>query len=167
MINPNKQNQKHNRLCWPIKKNVNPGYSVSNSNSHNFYLNQNSQSYNDNECFGSKLFYCYIHVLISKQGFHLWNSFGMSERYCHNCECVRETERDIGIGSIFLVFVTAGLWLFLLPFYPKRCTVCDSSQTSAIKSSINKKHERLIKKLLLYFILLMVFIIIFQLFRLD
>ncbi len=87
----------------------------------------------------------------------------MSERYCHNCERIRESERDIGLGSIILVFITGGLWLFILPFYPKRCTVCDSSETSALKRDINPKHLLLIKKFLFYFILLMAFIIFIQL----
>ena len=40
-------------------------------------------------------------------------------------------ERAFGFGTLFAVLVTAGFWLFALPFYPRRCTVCKLTTTEA------------------------------------
>jgi hypothetical protein len=44
--------------------------------------------------------------------------------YCTNCGKINGFKRNLGVGTFFMVVLTAALWLFALPFYPKRCIVC-------------------------------------------
>ena len=48
--------------------------------------------------------------------------------YCKNCGKVTGFKRTIGIGTLLAVLITMGLWIFTLPFYPKRCIVCGLSK---------------------------------------
>jgi hypothetical protein len=45
--------------------------------------------------------------------------------------CGRETgfKRHIGVGTIIAIILTFSLWLFMIPFYPKRCVACGLPQT--------------------------------------
>ena len=60
----------------------------------------------------------------------------MSIKFCDLCERNVEAKRKIGVGSLILVLVTAGFWIFVLPFYQKRCPICTGTQLS--KQSIDK-----------------------------
>jgi hypothetical protein len=40
----------------------------------------------------------------------------------------------LGFGTFFMVLITFGLWLFVIPFYPKRCAVC-----GCVRSATNIK----------------------------
>lgn len=57
----------------------------------------------------------------------------MQNLYCPNCSALRGFKRSVGVGTILAVFATGGLWLFLLPFYPKRCIACGSKQAGKVK----------------------------------
>src|SRR5271170_4620871 len=48
----------------------------------------------------------------------------MFQTQCANCGQPRGFARRLGFGTFFMVLITFGLWLFVIPFYPKRCSVC-------------------------------------------
>ena len=48
----------------------------------------------------------------------------MSIKKCVHCDKQIDAKRNIGIGSLILVLVTAGLWILVIPFYKKRCPIC-------------------------------------------
>jgi hypothetical protein len=58
----------------------------------------------------------------------------MKFAYCANCQAQRGFKRSLGVGTIIIIIITWGIWLFALPFYPVRCIVCGSPP--ADKSSI-------------------------------
>ncbi len=43
---------------------------------------------------------------------------------CRNCKKLTGYKRAFGIGTLIAIFLTGGLWLLIIPFYPKRCIVC-------------------------------------------
>jgi hypothetical protein len=51
--------------------------------------------------------------------------------YCTNCERKTGFKRALGFGTLFAVFITFGLWILAIPFYPKRCTVCNFTSYDA------------------------------------
>ncbi len=48
----------------------------------------------------------------------------MKALFCSNCKKYTGFKRNLGIGTIIMIVLTTGLWILLLPFYPKRCVVC-------------------------------------------
>jgi uncharacterized small protein (DUF1192 family) len=55
----------------------------------------------------------------------------MATMYCALCNRPVEAKRQIGAGTIILAVITGGLWLFTIPFYSKRCSICKSSAVSS------------------------------------
>ena len=53
----------------------------------------------------------------------------MEEGFCNSCSRVTGYKREIGIGTLFAVFLTFGFWLLLIPLYPKRCKICGNQKT--------------------------------------
>jgi len=43
---------------------------------------------------------------------------------CPVCGKPTGHKRALGIGTLLMAIVTGGLWLLVIPFYPKRCIVC-------------------------------------------
>jgi hypothetical protein len=54
----------------------------------------------------------------------------MPTMYCALCGRPVEARRQIGVGTVVLAVVTAGLSLLAIPFYAKRCSICRSSAVS-------------------------------------
>ena len=52
--------------------------------------------------------------------------------YCPNCGKLTGFKRSLGFGSLFLVLITCGLWLLVIPFYPARCITCGLTRHSAV-----------------------------------
>lgn len=52
--------------------------------------------------------------------------------HCTNCGKINGFKRNLGFGTFFMVVLTAGFWLFALPFYPKRCIVCGIDKGSVV-----------------------------------
>jgi hypothetical protein len=48
----------------------------------------------------------------------------MIDAYCPVCQKTTGHARRLGFGTLFMVLLTCGFGLLLLPLYPKRCTVC-------------------------------------------
>lgn len=55
----------------------------------------------------------------------------MAMRDCAFCERPTQFKRNIGVGSLLLVILTAGFWIFAIPFYSPRCSICSASQTDS------------------------------------
>ena len=51
--------------------------------------------------------------------------------HCPNCNCLRGFKRALGFGTLFMVVITCGLWLLVIPLYPARCTTCGQTRSSA------------------------------------
>lgn len=50
---------------------------------------------------------------------------------CANCGQQRGFARRLGFGTFFMVLITLGLWLLVIPLYPKRCSVCGCERAPA------------------------------------
>ena len=48
----------------------------------------------------------------------------MERGFCNNCQKLVPYQRAIGFGTLFAILITWGVWLFAIPFYPKRCKWC-------------------------------------------
>ena len=56
----------------------------------------------------------------------------MATMYCELCRRPVEAKRQIGVGTLILVFLTTGFWLLAIPFYRKRCSICKSTAISRV-----------------------------------
>jgi hypothetical protein len=54
----------------------------------------------------------------------------MATMYCALCSRPVEANRQIGVGTVALAVLTAGISLLAVPFYPKRCSICGSAAVS-------------------------------------
>ena len=48
----------------------------------------------------------------------------MPTMFCNLCGRPVEARRHIGVGTVCLAVISAGVWLLAVPFYPKRCSIC-------------------------------------------
>src|SRR5208282_370449 len=55
----------------------------------------------------------------------------MFQTQCANCGQPRGFARRLGFGTLFMVLITFGLWLFVIPFYPARCITCGLTRGTA------------------------------------
>ena len=53
----------------------------------------------------------------------------MDFSYCPNCGKSTGHKRALSWGTFFAVIITFGFWILMIPFYPKRCIVCGSSES--------------------------------------
>jgi hypothetical protein len=51
---------------------------------------------------------------------------------CPNCGKLTGFKRALGFGTFFMVLLTCGLWLLVIPFYPARCINCGLTRGSAV-----------------------------------
>jgi hypothetical protein len=54
----------------------------------------------------------------------------MATMYCALCNRPVEAKRQVGAGTIAVAVLTVGLSLLVVPFYPKRCSICKSAAVS-------------------------------------
>ena len=47
--------------------------------------------------------------------------------FCPNCQKVTGYKRALGFGTLLGFVLTGGLWLLAVPFYPRRCITCGTS----------------------------------------
>lgn len=52
--------------------------------------------------------------------------------FCPNCGRLTGYKRALGFGTLFAVLLTAGLWLLVIPFYPKRCITCGLGKSESV-----------------------------------
>jgi hypothetical protein len=55
--------------------------------------------------------------------------------HCDNCGKITGHRRALGMGTLFAAIITAGLWIFVTPFYPKRCIVCGQAKKTFAKAA--------------------------------
>ena len=51
--------------------------------------------------------------------------------YCPNCAKPTGFKRALGFGTLFMVLITLGLWLLVIPLYPARCITCGLMRSTA------------------------------------
>jgi len=51
-------------------------------------------------------------------------------RICTACQREVAWKRQIGVGTLILAMMTFGLWLLVIPLYPKRCPICRGTALS-------------------------------------
>ena len=52
--------------------------------------------------------------------------------YCPNCAKLTGFKRALGFGTFFMVLLTCGLWLLVIPLYPPRCITCGLTRGTAV-----------------------------------
>ena len=57
--------------------------------------------------------------------------------HCDSCGRPTGFKRHLGWGTFFMVLLTFGLWLFVLPFYPTRCSVCSTTKVLKMGLGVN------------------------------
>jgi hypothetical protein len=62
----------------------------------------------------------------------------MQMMHCPNCEKRSGFKRALGFGTFFMVLITFGLWLLVIPLYPARCINCGTSRGEAVLASMPK-----------------------------
>lgn len=62
----------------------------------------------------------------------------MATMYCHLCQRPVEARRHFGIGTLILLILTWAQWLIVMPFYPKRCPICQSTALSKVPKATSK-----------------------------
>ncbi|MBD2816352.1 SHOCT domain-containing protein [Xenorhabdus sp. Flor] len=63
----------------------------------------------------------------------------MAMKYCSVCEKNVDAKRKIGIGTLIAVLFTAFFWILLIPFYSKRCPICQNSHLGRAKKAAELK----------------------------
>lgn len=61
----------------------------------------------------------------------------MQMLHCPNCGKLTGFKRSLGFGTFFMVLLTAGLWLLVIPLYPARCITCGLTRHAAVFHNFN------------------------------
>jgi hypothetical protein len=56
--------------------------------------------------------------------------------YCPNCQKRTGFRRGLGFGTLFMVVITFGLWLLVIPLYPARCMACGLERKEALWTNL-------------------------------
>jgi hypothetical protein len=59
--------------------------------------------------------------------------------YCVLCQRNVPLSRNFGSGSLIAVLVTCGAWLFAMPFYSRRCTICKGATISRPPAALSRE----------------------------
>jgi hypothetical protein len=71
-------------------------------------------------------------------------SSAMEMIFCPNCGQTRGFKRALGFGTLFMVFLTLGVWLLAIPLYPARCISCGLTRSSAFWENVRSNPRRAI-----------------------
>jgi hypothetical protein len=52
----------------------------------------------------------------------------MTIKHCTLCDRKVSAQRQIGVGTLILVIMTAGLWLVAVLLYEERCPICKAAE---------------------------------------
>lgn len=55
----------------------------------------------------------------------------MAIKYCSNCKQNVDARRKIGIGTFILCLITGFFWILIIPFYSKRCPICNGANLTS------------------------------------
>lgn len=58
---------------------------------------------------------------------------------CNNCGRRTGFKRALGFGTLFMVVITFGVWLLVIPFYPARCVICGTTRGEAYAYSFGQR----------------------------
>ncbi len=58
--------------------------------------------------------------------------------YCPNCGKQSGFKRTLGFGTLFMVVLTLGLWLLVIPMYPPRCINCGLPRNVAFWQNVER-----------------------------
>lgn len=72
---------------------------------------------------------------------------------CPNCGKLTGFKRALGFGTLFMVILTCGLWLFVIPFYPARCINCGLRRGTAITANFSTWYRGLSRPAQLFVLL--------------
>ncbi|MGA8150598.1 MAG: hypothetical protein WB952_06590 [Terriglobales bacterium] len=61
--------------------------------------------------------------------------------FCPNCQTRRGFKRSLGFGTFFMVVITCGLWLLIIPLYPVRCMTCGTTRSEVITEAVSRWPE--------------------------
>ncbi len=64
--------------------------------------------------------------------------------HCPNCNKLTGFKRALGFGTLFMMVLTFGLWLLVIPFYPARCITCGLTRGSAFWENLRADPRRAI-----------------------
>ena len=67
----------------------------------------------------------------------------MQMLHCPNCGKFSGFKRALGFGTFFIVVITCGLWLLILPLYPARCINCGLMRRSAAITNFSSWFQQL------------------------
>ena len=62
---------------------------------------------------------------------------------CPNCGKLSGFKRALGFGTFFMVVITCGLWLLVIPLYPARCINCGLMRRTAAIANFNTRFQQL------------------------
>ena len=79
--------------------------------------------------------------------------------YCPNCGKRSGFKRALGFGTLFMVVITLGLWLLIIPFYPARCINCGMTRGSAFWENLKSNPRMAVTTSSVLFGLVVVFVI--------
>ena len=65
----------------------------------------------------------------------------MQMLYCPNCNKATGYKRALGFGTLFMVVVTCGLWLLVIPIMPKRCSICGLTKSAGSEDRIERENN--------------------------
>ena len=60
----------------------------------------------------------------------------MAQKYCNLCKHNVGTSRQIGVGTFIMILVTAGFWIFAIPFYGQRCNICRAKNFGKFRTDL-------------------------------
>jgi len=79
----------------------------------------------------------------------------MQMLFCPNCQKRTGFRRALGFGTFFMVLITFGLWLLVIPLYPARCMTCGLQRQEAVLTNLSSwwesrtRNQKLVMGLLL------------------
>lgn len=84
----------------------------------------------------------------------------MKITYCPSCKRETGFKRALGWGTFFACILTAGLWLFIIPFYPQRCVICANNAATEVKGKRKTDFKRVGQVLVGFLIFMAVMVVI-------
>ncbi len=78
--------------------------------------------------------------------------------YCSNCQKARGHKRALGWGTFFMVVLTLGLWILVIPFYPKRCMICGQKYTVNLWTALPSNEKKGVAVAVLSIVLIIVMV---------
>lgn len=79
--------------------------------------------------------------------------------FCPNCNKRTGFKRALGFGTLFMVVITLGFWLLVIPLYPARCMNCGLARGSAFWENLGTNPREAVTASSIIGILIVIFIV--------